>query len=136
MRWPNTNKLTEMVLTVTPDTGYWKGGTYDFNISVPADYPHKPPKVTCATKIYHPNINLQGAVCLNILRAEWKPVFDLNTIVSGLTFLFYEPNGDDPLNKGECGGTGWAGAQQRKRLLPVGVIVGGVALHRGCEAVP
>lgn len=51
MRWPNANKLTEMVLTVTPDTGYWKGASYEFNISVPPDYPHKPPKVTCATKV-------------------------------------------------------------------------------------
>lgn len=98
MRWPDTKKLTEMTLTVTPDTGYWKNATYEFNISVPPEYPHKPPKVTCATKIFHPNIDLQGAVCLNILRGDWKPVFDLNTVVNGVTFLFYEPNPDDPLN--------------------------------------
>ena len=123
MRWPDTKKLTEMTLTVTPDTGYWKNATYEFNISVPPEYPHKPPKVTCATKvsrlstqctvatsrrdgpdplsqIFHPNIDLQGAVCLNILRGDWKPVFDLNTVVNGITFLFYEPNPDDPLNHG------------------------------------
>lgn len=123
MRWPDTKKLTEMTLTVTPDTGYWKNATYEFNISVPPEYPHKPPKVTCATKvsrrstqrtvatschdgpdprsqIFHPNIDLQGAVCLNILRGDWKPVFDLNTVVNGVTFLFYEPNPDDPLNHG------------------------------------
>lgn len=63
-------------------------------------------------QIYHPNINLEGAVCLNILRAEWKPVFDLNTIVSGLTFLFYEPNGDDPLNKGT-----WSVCRERGRAF-------------------
>ena len=89
-----------MKLQVTPDMGHWQGGTWDFTIAVPPEYPHKPPKVTCDTKIYHPNIDLAGAVCLNILRADWKPVFDLNTVVSGITFLFYEPNPEDPLNKG------------------------------------
>lgn len=60
--------------------------------------PHLPPKVTCQTKIYHPNINLEGNVCLNILREDWKPVLDINAVIYGLIYLFYEPNPDDPLN--------------------------------------
>ena len=39
-----------------------------------------------------------GNVCLNILRAEWKPVLGLNTVILGLIFLLVEPNADDPLN--------------------------------------
>ena len=39
-----------------------------------------------------------GNVCLNILRADWKPVLDLNAVILGLIFLFIEPNPDDPLN--------------------------------------
>jgi hypothetical protein len=26
-------------------------------------------------QVYHPNIDLEGNVCLNILREDWKPVF-------------------------------------------------------------
>jgi ubiquitin-conjugating enzyme E2 M len=37
-------------------------------------------------------------VCLNILRDEWKPVFDINTVIYGVIYLFYEPNANDPLN--------------------------------------
>ncbi|KAJ1463003.1 putative nedd8-conjugating enzyme ubc12 [Pelagophyceae sp. CCMP2097] len=62
-------------------------------------YPHEPPKVHCDTKIFHPNINLEGNVCLNILRQDWKPVLDINAVIYGLIYLFYEPNPDDPLNK-------------------------------------
>ena len=51
-------------------------------------------------KIYHPNIDLSGKICLNILREDWKPVLNLNSIMIGLQFLFLEPNPDDPLNKG------------------------------------
>ena len=53
-----------------------------------------------AVQIYHPNIDLDGNVCLNILREDWKPVLDINSVIYGLIYLFYEPNPDDPLNKG------------------------------------
>lgn len=51
-------------------------------------------------QIYHPNIDLEGNVCLNILREDWKPVLNLNAVIIGMQFLFLEPNADDPLNKG------------------------------------
>uniref|UniRef100_A0A7S3FXM7 UBC core domain-containing protein n=1 Tax=Strombidium rassoulzadegani TaxID=1082188 RepID=A0A7S3FXM7_9SPIT len=76
----------------------WKGGRYSFTIEVPRDYPFTAPKCLCITPIYHPNIDLQGHVCLNILRDDWKPVLSINTVILGLIFLFYEPNSNDPLN--------------------------------------
>lgn len=39
-------------------------------------------------------------MCLNILREDWKPVLNLNSVMVGLQYLFLEPNADDPLNKG------------------------------------
>ena len=54
--------------------------------------------MVCNTTIYHPNIDLQGAVCLNILREDWKPVLDINAVIYGLIYLFYDPNPGDPLN--------------------------------------
>jgi ubiquitin-conjugating enzyme E2 M len=96
--FPDPNELTFFKVTVKPDTGYWKGATYDFSFTIPAHYPHEPPKVECQTLIYHPNIDLQGKVCLNILREDWKPVLDINSVIYGLIYLFYEPNPDDPLN--------------------------------------
>ncbi len=53
-------------------------------------------------QIYHPNVDLEGNVCLNILREDWKPVLNLNSVMVGLQYLFLEPNADDPLNKGTC----------------------------------
>ena len=76
----------------------WKGGKYKFLVQIPKSYPHKPPKVRCETQIYHPNINMEGAVCLNILRDDWKPILTVNAVILGLIFLFIEPNPDDPLN--------------------------------------
>ena len=96
--FPNPNDLTAFDVRICPDSGYWQGATYHFSFNVPPHYPHSPPKVVCLTKIYHPNIDLQGKVCLNILREDWKPVLDINAVIYGLIYLFYEPNPDDPLN--------------------------------------
>ncbi|KAG7390498.1 NEDD8-conjugating enzyme Ubc12 [Phytophthora pseudosyringae] len=97
--FPEVNDLTVFNVQIAVDTGLWKGATYDFSFKIPPMYPHDPPKVHCLTKIYHPNIDLDGNVCLNILREDWKPVLDINSVIYGLIYLFYEPNPDDPLNK-------------------------------------
>jgi ubiquitin-conjugating enzyme E2 M len=91
--------LLNAIVTIVPPDGLWKKATFRFNYKVPDDYPFKPPKVTCLDKIYHPNIDLEGNVCLNLLRKDWKPILDTNAVVYGLMFLFNEPNPDDPLNQ-------------------------------------
>lgn len=58
-----------------------------------------PPQTPWNPQIYHPNIDLEGNVCLNILREDWKPVLNLNSVMVGLQYLFLEPNPGDPLNK-------------------------------------
>jgi len=97
--FPDPNDLTNFLVTVSPSDGYWKGARYKFTIKIPAMYPHEAPKVHCDTQIYHPNIDTQGNVCLNILREDWKPVLDINAVIYGLIYLFYDPNPDDPLNR-------------------------------------
>lgn len=39
-------------------------------------------------QVYHPNIDTEGNICLNILREDWKPVLSINSVVYGLNFLF------------------------------------------------
>jgi ubiquitin-conjugating enzyme E2 M len=86
-------------VTITPDKeSWWYGESYVFTISITSKYNFEPPKVHCLTKIYHPNIDLQGNVCLNILRKEWNPVLNITTVIVGLNHLFLEPEPNDPLN--------------------------------------
>lgn len=91
--------MREFELDMCPDEGYYKGGMFTFSFTIPEAYPHEPPKVKCLTAIYHPNIDLEGNVCLNVLREDWRPVLNLNAVCYGLQLLFSEPNPDDPLNK-------------------------------------
>ena len=49
-------------------------GAFKIQIDFPAEYPFKPPKILFKTKIYHPNVDEKGQVCLPIISAEnWKP---------------------------------------------------------------
>lgn len=96
--FPDASNLKLMNCSIAPKDGFWGGATFNFIIDVPDDYPHKAPTCTLKEKIYHPNIDLEGNVCLNILRADWKPVLDINAVIYGLIYLLAMPNGDDPLN--------------------------------------
>ncbi|KIV96693.1 hypothetical protein PV10_00526 [Exophiala mesophila] len=97
--FPNPDDILNFTLTIEPDEGMYKGGSFVFSFVINQNFPHDPPKVKCTQKIYHPNIDLEGNVCLNILREDWKPVLNLNAVIVGMQFLFLEPNASDPLNK-------------------------------------
>ncbi|KAL1411497.1 NEDD8-conjugating protein ubc12 [Vanrija albida] len=99
MVFPDPADVLNFNLALTPDEGIYKGGVFNFTFAINLNYPHEPPKVRCTQKIYHPNLDLDGNVCLNILREDWKPVLNLSSVMVGLQYLFLEPNPDDPLNK-------------------------------------
>ncbi|VDP86909.1 unnamed protein product [Echinostoma caproni] len=91
-----------------PESAY-EGGVFFLKIIFPTDYPFKPPKVSFTTKIYHPNINGNGSICLDILRGQWSPALTIakgevfrscDTCVSvllSICSLLTDPNPDDPL---------------------------------------
>ena len=49
----------------------YEGGLFFLDIYFPADYPFKPPKVQFTTKVYHPNVNKNGVICISTLKDDW-----------------------------------------------------------------
>jgi len=100
------NKLHFFQISITaPKESLWTGGIYVFLFDVPEDYNYVPPKVTCKTRIWHPNISENGEVCLSLLRPTaldgmgWAPTRNLKEVVWGVNSLFTDLlNFDDPLN--------------------------------------
>merc|ERR1719336_1748739 len=104
--FPDPNDLLNFAVKITVNSGLWKGGIYTFKFAIPSNYPHSAPKVTLdgyhkgqKLQIYHPNIDFEGNVCLNVLKADWRPILSLEQVIHGLRFLFLEPNPRDPLNQ-------------------------------------
>ncbi|VDB99949.1 unnamed protein product [Peniophora sp. CBMAI 1063] len=74
----------------------YKGGTYKFKLEIPENFPFKAPAVTFQTKIYHPGINEEGAICVPILRDEWKPTITMSTVLSVIQEKVNNPLPEDP----------------------------------------
>jgi ubiquitin-conjugating enzyme E2 D/E len=79
-----------------PDSPY-AGGVFFLSIHFPTDYPFKPPKVAFTTKIYHPNINGNGNICLDILKDQWSPALTISKVLLSICSLLTDANPDDPL---------------------------------------
>ncbi|KAG6468342.1 ubiquitin-conjugating enzyme E2-17 kDa-like isoform X1 [Zingiber officinale] len=81
-----------------PTDSPFAGGVFLVNIHFPPDYPFKPPKMKFLTQVYHPNINSNGSICLDILKEEWSPALTISKVVLlSLCSLHTDPNPDDPL---------------------------------------
>ena len=80
-----------------PTDSPYEGGVYFLDIQFPPDYPFKAPRIHFTTKIYHPNINRQGGICLDILKGQWTPALTLDKLLLSICSLLTDPNPDDPL---------------------------------------
>ncbi|KAF8352306.1 ubiquitin-conjugating enzyme/RWD-like protein, partial [Amanita rubescens] len=94
---PLENNLFSWKCTIkgASDSPY-KNGTFHFNLTLPQNYPFKPPSVTFTTKIYHPAINEEGSICVPVLRDEWKPATTLSTVLAVIQEKVNNPSPDDP----------------------------------------
>lgn len=81
-----------------PEDSPYSGGVFFLTIHFPADYPFKPPKINFTTKVYHPNINRNGSICLDILKEQWSPALTISRVLLSISSLLTDPNPDDPLD--------------------------------------
>ncbi len=56
-----------------------------------------PPKVRFLTRLYHPNVDKLGRICLDILKDKWSPALQIRTVLLSVQALLSAPNPDDPL---------------------------------------
>lgn len=84
-----------------PGDSPFESGKFKLELFLPEEYPMGAPKVRFLTKIYHPNIDKLGRICLDILKDKWSPALQIRTVLLSIQALLSAPNPDDPLNN-EC----------------------------------
>ena len=86
------------VIILGPQDSPYAGGRFKLELFLPEDYPMAPPKVRFLTRMYHPNIDRLGRICLDILKDKWSPALQIRTVLLSIQALLSAPNPDDPLN--------------------------------------
>uniref|UniRef100_A0A2K5Z888 E2 ubiquitin-conjugating enzyme n=1 Tax=Mandrillus leucophaeus TaxID=9568 RepID=A0A2K5Z888_MANLE len=75
------------VVIAGPQDSPFERGSFKLELFLPEEYPVSAPKVRFMTKVYHPNVDKLGRICLDILKDKWSPALQIHTA----------PNPDDPL---------------------------------------
>ncbi|RCI03942.1 Ubiquitin-conjugating enzyme E2 2 [Rhizopus stolonifer] len=95
---PKGDNIYEWVSTIAgPADSPYAGGVFFLDVHFPQEYPFKPPKVIFRTRIYHCNINSQGAICLDILKDNWSPALTISKVLLSICSLLTDANPYDPL---------------------------------------
>ncbi|KIK64030.1 hypothetical protein GYMLUDRAFT_259079 [Collybiopsis luxurians FD-317 M1] len=95
---PHDDNLRYFDVTIQgPEGSPFQNGVFKLELFLPEEYPMAPPKVRFLTKIYHPNIDKLGRICLDILKDKWSPALQIRTVLLSIQALLSAPNPDDPL---------------------------------------
>jgi ubiquitin-protein ligase len=98
--FPNESNIQHFHGSIIGPVGTpYAGLKYELEIKIGIDYPMKAPVVKFVNrKIYHPNVNTSGDICLDILKTEWAPTLSLAKMMLSICSLLNEPNPSSPLN--------------------------------------
>ncbi len=85
----------DLILFGPTDTPY-EGGNFRMSVVFPKNYPYSPPVIKFETKIYHPNIDEEGNICIDILSEKWSAALTIPKTIMSISSMLMDPNPDDP----------------------------------------
>ncbi|NP_001290894.1 ubiquitin-conjugating enzyme E2 C [Esox lucius] len=102
--FPESDNLFKWIGTIDGAQGtVYEGLRYKLSFEFPSGYPYKAPRVKFITHCFHPNVDDQGFICLDILKDKWSALYDVRSILLSIQSLLGEPNNESPLNTTAAG---------------------------------
>lgn len=114
--FPEEDNLLSWKATIQgASEGPYAGQEYTLSMNFPTNYPISPPTVKFETPIFHPNIDMSGNICLDILKDKWTATYSVTTLLLSIQALLETPNNDSPLNNQAA--ELWSNSEEYLRLV-------------------
>lgn len=65
----------------------YEGLRYKLSLEFPSGYPYNAPRVKFITACFHPNVDENGFICLDILKDKWSALYDVRSILLSIQSL-------------------------------------------------
>ncbi|NWR43360.1 UBE2C enzyme, partial [Regulus satrapa] len=86
--FPESDNLFKWIGTIDGAAGTaYEELRYKLSLEFPSGYPYTAPTVRFLTPCYHPNVDTQGNICLDILKEKWSALYDVRTILLSIQSL-------------------------------------------------
>lgn len=82
-----------------PPSSPYDGGSFRISLDFHGtNYPHRSPKVRFIQVPWHPNVYVNGNICVDFLASQWTPAYKIESILRSLQSLLDDPNCSSPAN--------------------------------------
>eukprot|EP01132_Coremiostelium_polycephalum_P002520 gene2520-3120_t len=111
----DSNIYEWQIMIIGPSDTPYEGGYFNAILTFTPEYPEKfvlpsPPKMKFTTEMWHPNVYINGDVCISILHEgediygyekaneRWTPVHTVESILVSVISMLSSPNDESPAN--------------------------------------
>jgi len=93
------NSISEIHAIITgPEETPFYGGKFRMKLVISDEYPNVPPKGYFMTRIFHPNVALNGDICVNTLKRDWNCDVTIKHVLQVIRCLLIIPFPESSLN--------------------------------------
>lgn len=85
--WPHVQHGDTRQHSVFCRPQVYAGLRYRLSLEFPAGYPYQAPCVKFVTPCFHPNVDDQGFICMDILKDKWSALYDVRSILLSIQSL-------------------------------------------------
>ncbi|KAI5152012.1 ubiquitin-conjugating enzyme E2 A [Enteropsectra breve] len=94
----DNDMLTWAAVIAGPQGTAYEGGTFSLMLLFDEKYPNSPPEVSFISEMFHPNIYVNGDLCLDLLKSKWSSSYDVAGVLMSIQSLLNDPNVMSPAN--------------------------------------